>query len=226
MARVQLGGIVTNIRGSINGSTYQRFRGGIVVKSKPKQTISNSIYRNGNLSIMGKVAALWRSLDAADRDAWNDFALSRNLVKSQSFPTAYTGQMLFQQINYYLLPLVGEAIVAPAVPLILPSLNGVTSVENNGSLLLNLDDSIDSDVDLLLVKISGPVSPSIANPGSRLKYIGPDPPYSDPIDITNIYEERFGSIPDIGQTVWLSSAMMSLTSYYIRSWKLSQFTVI
>jgi hypothetical protein len=99
MARFLLGGIVSDIKGSIAGSTFTKHRGTHVIRSKTKQPRANTKYRLDNLQMMSQIAQKWRSLTIAERDYWAAYALARNKIKSKSFPVPYNGFQLFQSIN-------------------------------------------------------------------------------------------------------------------------------
>jgi hypothetical protein len=91
MARFILGGIISDIKGSISGTTFSKHRNSHVARSKAKQPRANSYYRQLNLQVMAQVSSEWRNLSNAQRQDWNDYAVIRNRIKSKSFPVPYSG---------------------------------------------------------------------------------------------------------------------------------------
>jgi hypothetical protein len=99
MARIKFGAIVTDARGSINGVTYARNRGGAYARTK----VSPSQPRTGpQVSVRQTVAdlvATYKNLVEADLISWRDLALL--LPRTNSLGDVYfmTGQNTFISCN-------------------------------------------------------------------------------------------------------------------------------
>jgi len=99
MARVQYGSIITDIKGSIGGITYQknragniaRLRGGTFKSSTPKQTTSQS----NHITIL----STWQSLSLSDKDLWNAFALANTKINRFGEVKTLSGLNWFESIN-------------------------------------------------------------------------------------------------------------------------------
>lgn len=99
MARVQYGSIITDIKGSIGGITYQKNRSGQIARlrsgtfksSTPKQTISQS----NHITIL----SAWSQLTLAEKDLWNLFAIANTKINRFGEVKTLTGLNWFESIN-------------------------------------------------------------------------------------------------------------------------------
>ena len=77
MATIKLGSFITNIAGSVGGSTFRRFRSSIVLYNKPKGASKNKTLLNQALPRLGTVIQNWSLLTDSERALWkakvNDF---------------------------------------------------------------------------------------------------------------------------------------------------------
>jgi hypothetical protein len=74
MARIIYSGLVTAIRGSIGGTTFQSNAYGFTVKNKANMVKPNSAEQNIRKIILSKVTKAWGTLSVSDRNNWNTFA--------------------------------------------------------------------------------------------------------------------------------------------------------
>ncbi len=99
MARIQYGSIITDIKGSIGGITYQKNRSGQIARlrsgtfktSTPKQTTA----QGKHITIL----STWQSLSLTDRDLWNLFAVANTKVNRFGEIKTLTGLNWFESIN-------------------------------------------------------------------------------------------------------------------------------
>lgn len=71
MARAQYGAIITDLKGSLGGTTFQGGNTGKVVKNKGYRRGSNTQTRTYALTQLQAVTRAWRSLTSEDRNDWN-----------------------------------------------------------------------------------------------------------------------------------------------------------
>jgi hypothetical protein len=80
MARITLGGIITDISGSIGGTTFSNNGSGLTAKNKVNgkrsRTTNQLISLNNSISIFN----LWNSLSNAQKVVWNDYATAYTKV--------------------------------------------------------------------------------------------------------------------------------------------------
>lgn len=70
MAVLTLSGIATSIHGSVGGTTFKRHRGGFSVCTKPHPEIKSAKPTRPQILNLSQIAAAWRGLSTAARDAW------------------------------------------------------------------------------------------------------------------------------------------------------------
>lgn len=101
-ALVQFGGGVSQIRGSIAGTTFSRNRAGAIARSRTKPinpgTISQSLVR----ASFGASSAAWGGLDTTQTEAWD--AYGTLLTRLNRIGESYTpkGRQLFIECNHNL----------------------------------------------------------------------------------------------------------------------------
>src|SRR5690606_31037464 len=87
MARIKYTALVESIRGSIQGTTFQRNAYGYTVKGKPNMVNPNTNLQSASKRNMSGIAQAWSSLSDSDRNAWDTWAAT-NPVPSRLNPDA------------------------------------------------------------------------------------------------------------------------------------------
>lgn len=108
MARVLYTGSVSEIRGSVAGSTYQRNPSGTIVKNKNNQRFSSSNNQLLSQQSFSQIATMWSGISAGNKDEWNAFAHTFSRTDFYSRVKSLNGFQWFGSINRNLL-LVGAA---------------------------------------------------------------------------------------------------------------------
>lgn len=171
MARIRLGVLVSDIRGSIQGSTFQRTNSGLVLKSIGKKvnrlTDSSLVVR----SIMNNAQIEWLNIGNDNRDIWKSFANYSKVKQKNSSEFILNGQQLFIKINTLRKLYNLSVLVVPEFSkcIILPIT--ITASLNVSDLVLETNRLIDSNVEFLSISATIPVSITINNAGSRFKAI-------------------------------------------------------
>lgn len=226
MARIQLSGMISDIKGSIGGTTYQLSRVGHIAKSKAIQPKANTRFRNNQHARIGNIAQLWRSLTVTQRSDWTAYAIFRDSRKGMRFPTLQSGYDLFRSINFYYLTFDSNGFLDPIM------LSGdvfapeITSVEGNPNYRVTLNNALISGNEFAILKMTNSVNPALSGPASRLKVL-------DLVNSDNAFIEyqsrsiqRFGNAAETGDTVFVSVASMSIASGYITPFIIQRFIVV
>ena len=114
MARIKLGALVQDVRGSLNGNVFSRNRGGAYVRSKvsPLQPISQ--WTAQVRSIFKSTSQAWgNELTDGQRAGWESFAAVHPITNVFGDAIILAGVALFQQVNSRL-TLCGQARVTTA----------------------------------------------------------------------------------------------------------------
>jgi hypothetical protein len=99
MARIQLGGIITSISGSIGGFTFQRNRSGNIVRLRGGTFKASTIKQTQSQSNHTTLIAQWQGLSLAEKDLWNIFALTYTKIDKFGNTKTLTGINWFMSIN-------------------------------------------------------------------------------------------------------------------------------
>lgn len=99
MAIVQYGAIVTEIKGSIGGWTFQKNPSGSIIRLRPRQkrvpTEKQSAQRNKFIRYL----CGWQRLIQVEKNLWNDYASLFTKVNPFGRSKTLTGQNWYQSIN-------------------------------------------------------------------------------------------------------------------------------
>ena len=104
MAKFILGAIITNIAGSIGGTTLKRARNGFVMMNKTKGASKNRLLSNPAVTQLASIFRRWSYLSQINIDSWN--ALAQELWFPDKFGNLknLTGRELFIKFSGQLLP--------------------------------------------------------------------------------------------------------------------------
>jgi len=101
MATIKLGMLVTQIAGSIGGTTFRRSGSVIVMQNKSKGGSKNVLLLNKQLPRLKTFIQAWSSLSSVLRNSWNAQALNFEFVDKFGDLKNLTGRQLFiKQANH------------------------------------------------------------------------------------------------------------------------------
>lgn len=115
MAKVKLTDFISDIRGSVAGTTYSKNRSGNYRKNKPHPINRNTAAQAGVRTFFGTLTKGWRSLTEAQRATWRAATLSFTKVNSLANVIQLTGAQLYIAINRNL-QTISEALITIAPP--------------------------------------------------------------------------------------------------------------
>ncbi len=203
MARLKLGVLVSDIRGSIKGSTFQRTNSGLVLKSiskKPNKLSSSSLVVR---SIMNNSQIEWAKLTVSQRDIWASFSNYNKIKQKNSSEYILNGQQLFIKINairklYNLSVLqVPEFSKCTILPV------DIVATLVAGDLTLTTNRLINSNIEFLTIKATIPVRKTINNAGSRYREIIFNTVTGTVFNIGAEYLATTGAVLNIGDTIFI-----------------------
>lgn len=194
MAKVQFGGGVSNIQGSVAGNTFTRTKGGPALRNKVKPNNPATVAQLEQRSRMGRLSAAWRTLTDEQREAWGTDAKTFQKKGVCGNNIELTGHQNFVRVNSMREENGDDTAQAtlPGIPEYLADLFGASS-----GLVLDISDSSISvplgsgalENAQITIWTTGPRSAGImANKGSMAKV---KVKTLDATDITNGYVEIF-----------------------------------
>lgn len=157
MARVQYGSIITDMKGSIGGLSYQHNRSGKIVRVKPTPHRKSSLSQQSYQSVFTSIVRSWYALTLVQKEAWNTFADTYTKYNVWNEEKTLNGYNWFLSINNYL-TLVGETpLISPptySTPLAVPS---VMLVFEYDEVTINFSGGFAHTSEYLLLYTSPPV---------------------------------------------------------------------
>lgn len=126
MARIQYTGSVSEIRGSIAGSTYQRNASGTIIKSKNNQRFSSSVNQSLAQQRFAQISTLWNNISGAFKAEWQGNADVFSRTDFYGRVKKLNGFQWFQLVNNNLLQVEAPTQSEPFTdfnPIALPTFN-------------------------------------------------------------------------------------------------------
>lgn len=99
MARVTYGPYVTDLKGSIGGVTFQNNKAGAISRLKQNYGASRSNTQVIRQNQFRRCTALWNSLSATDKAAWDSFAVTNLLYDRYGGSKTVSGHQYFMSCN-------------------------------------------------------------------------------------------------------------------------------
>lgn len=99
MATFKLGAIITDIAGSVGGTTLKRNGSYRVMMNKAPGSAYSRLLQNKAVSYLGSIFKAWSFLDATVKEAWNTAALSYTFPDKFGTLRNLTGRQLFIKLN-------------------------------------------------------------------------------------------------------------------------------
>lgn len=203
MARIKLGGLITDIRGSVNGSTFQGSQGGLVLKNKGiprKSKTQRQVQFHANLNTLQQ---LWQGYPVGAKTEWDVYAQFLAKQQANGNGRLLNGQAVFIRINSYRI-LLGLAIQEKP-EYIQGNFNwGVPEVKNIVT-DFKITTLLDFDLSLVrpYVKMSGAVGVQRNAKASSLKFILPGASTGDGYSLQSGYVAAYGAVPESGKFVYV-----------------------
>jgi hypothetical protein len=209
MARVKYGGIVTDLSGSVAGSTFQKSQFGSIMRTKPNPSFRSSRTQVNIRYQLTQVHASWRSLSSAQRSTWDQFPSYSNPTIKRDRGILLSGHALFVKYNMLRL-LVGLSILEDPVFISMPQ---VPIPDGNigrdvAAMGWALDDTYDDDALFFVLKLSNPQVESRRYRPASIRFMNVVQDGGSAIDLVTAYPDIFGTIPPAG--VFLSYSLQWL----------------
>lgn len=210
MANVKYGVVVTELKGSIAGMTFQGGRSSGILRVKPRGnnlniTASNE-QRQYALNVLSFVSKLWTTRTNAQRLTWSDLIGVWTFTDKFGDPYNGTPYQIFCSVNSILLanglnPIANAPTYTTGTEI---PISTITMVYG-GDYTLQILDSVTYD-STLQISASKPVKPSVD--GSRISYTRIENHVNagaTTINFTGAYQKIFGSNLQSGNIVWIKT---------------------
>lgn len=104
MAVIKLGSIVTDIAGSIGGTTFRRTSTGHAVYNKQGRQVKSAFAKSSRKNELGNIFSSWYNLTESEREQWALNASTYPLKDKFGNTKFLTGRQLYTKLNAQLLP--------------------------------------------------------------------------------------------------------------------------
>jgi hypothetical protein len=203
MARVTYGALVTELKGSIGGTTFQTNKYGFSAKNK---SFPGSFQSPGRLKMrqaLNHVVQLWSTLTDAQRTQWSTFATTFPQPTKHNSSAMLSGYALFVKFNT--LRYAGDGSTALVPSFTLPTLPTFTPTAfiSGGDLNINLSAS---PVTLALAvnpSLSAAVKATTNFIGTRTRLMYLTIADASPINLEPDYRNAFGVDPVSGDFIFI-----------------------
>jgi hypothetical protein len=126
MAKVKFSALMSDLRGKVNGSVFQKGRFGMILRTKTSPVQRNTPEQSQAKMLLTEYAQKWRTLDPDVMKAWN--AAVEDFKTTDVFGDSMvpTGLNLYVQLNVNL-SLIGQAeLTKPPLPVNVPGIKSFT----------------------------------------------------------------------------------------------------
>jgi len=204
MARITYGAIVTDIRGSVGGTTFQRNSYGYTVKNKPNQVRVMSEYQRSIRAALTFVTQAWQLLSPSNRSAWNSWAVTNPFPSKHNSGSNLTGFAYFVRFNVNRYIFVGNTLSNPGggsatLPYLTPSLT-----VSGSDLLMNLSPSTPASDLVGYISCSPSQQVNHAFNTSKTRQIRDMLLLPGSFDVAPIFLAKFGRVPVVNDLVFLT----------------------
>lgn len=124
MALITLGAMVTDITGSIGGTTFQNTKAGLIARNKPMARKSATEAQSLARQFPSRFIPDWTALTLADQLAWNVYATAHPHVNRFGETKLWSGFNCFESTNYNFVRVGTAEVTAP------PTFFGAESVDD------------------------------------------------------------------------------------------------
>jgi hypothetical protein len=104
MANIKLGAIITDIAGSVGGSTFRRTPRGIILYNKQGRQIKSAFSKRAVKNHLGAILSGWSLLDGPTRSDWEDLAPLYPQKNKFGDDIVLSGRQFYTKLNTQLIP--------------------------------------------------------------------------------------------------------------------------
>jgi hypothetical protein len=213
MARIIYSALVESIRGSIQGTTFQRNAYGFTVKGKPNMVNPNTTRQNARKRTFSGASQAWRTLTDGERAAWDAYA-NAFPIPSRKNPDAYlSGLAAFTRWHGVRWQENSVVLADPAGAQGTAVLDQVELILSGGDLFVSAPNDITEGPWRVFIYLSRPLQPTQAFIKSWQRYIiAFDSESASDVDITTPYQTIFGTLPIVGDLVGVQVVFLNTTN--------------
>lgn len=144
MANIKLGSIITDIQGSVGGSTFRRTPRGVILYNKQGTQIKSAFATASRKNQLGNVFAAWQNLSAEEKKYWNEQATLYPQKNKFGSVVYLTGRQFFTKLSAQMLPAQEPIQISPLDDRLSTSiLQNIACIPGSSELTIAFDTAID-----------------------------------------------------------------------------------
>jgi hypothetical protein len=229
MARITYSGLVTNIRGSVGGTTFQTNKYGFTIKNKANMVHPRTSLQGFQKLALSVAISQWTKLSDSTRTLWNTWATSFPQYAKHNPSAQLSGFNCFVRRQVYDLMYFGldqSAMLTPEM-VSYPLDTCTVALDQSGTVFtLTPTWNLADETLTCFYFITGPLKDSVNFVGTRPKYIGSNYNINDPINITQRWLNAYGDRHMTGYFVVVELQIVANSNgqVFARSQQRIQFT--
>jgi hypothetical protein len=208
MARIKYSALVTEIKGSIGGTTFQSNAYGYTIKNKPRQVKPKSQYQNRSKLYLAAAAQQWNYLGSSSRGEWDAWAAANPQYAKNNPSAVLSGFAVFVRVCQQIFLRSGDisdVTVSPSYTIYAVDTPTFTLTRDGGVLTLAYSWVLGETHNRANVFMSQPYKPTVNFAGTRTRFIKNIQTDSDSNDIASEYSSLFGSLPAVGDKIFVDN---------------------
>lgn len=172
MAKINLGALAQDVRGSLAGTTFSRGRGGQIVRQKVSPVQPRTDRQLAQRAIFSAASQGWRTLTDAQRAAWNVYATNHKVVDVFGMARILAGVAAYTMIQSTR-QTAGLAIVADPPVDVVPGVNADSAAAVGATKTVTVTFAVNPAVGALyLVFTTAGLSPGVSFVNSQFRLAG------------------------------------------------------
>ncbi len=208
---------VTDVRGSVSGTTMSRSRWGSTHRAKTSPIQPKSHKQGLRRSLLGFLSQYWGAqLTPSERNQWNSYALTYPQTNVFGQTVYLTGHQLFVRLNFNLLTIGASTINVPPAATSqagLSSLSLMTDHAGAGTFLLTYTAPALSGTAYLYLFATNNQSPGISYVNNKFRLIGYTAYAAGPLDFISQWKVTFDGVPPkLGRKQFVLASIMDSAS--------------
>lgn len=216
MALITLSGLVSSIKGKLNGSYFQTKKNSTSINNisprRSKAKASQIKLQNAQQRLT-KAARTWRTIGAELQAAWAAAALTMSRINKNGVVYTPSGYQLFTEVNVnaaFCGELAPSTPQTPAEPMDVVPLNSVFNIDNE--LTIQFGTGVPADK-FVLVYASAPCSQGVAYPQSGYRFIDK---YRDIALAEVVIQSAYAAVwrtPNLGERVFVKFVVVDAAAF-------------
>lgn len=229
MARIIYSGLVTSIRGSIGGTTFQNNAYGFTIKNKANMVKPNTVSQNNAKLVFSLAVKAWGGMTIAQRSNWDSWASSNPQFAKNNPSSQLSGFAVFVKEFANVLIHDGFSSTPAGTPssTILP-LDTVIHVLHNSAGVLTLNETwnLNDGSWYSNIYMSRPFNPSQNFAGTSPRFIVASNNTTGAEIVTSAYTNTFGSLPPVGSIVFIDVQLVNPANGQVPAKSSQRITVV